>query len=195
MPFLGASKTATGYQAVFGYIFGYTKTSSSSATNGATYQYCEASDTSYWSDKYYHYYIPASLKNVTITGGKIGENAFYNCSGLTNISIPNSITTIGEKAFCNCSSLSSIVIGNKVNSIGIEAFNECSSLTSVYYKGTSTDRLNISIDSNNQALTNATWFYYKATEPNLNANGTAYNGNYWRYVDGVATPWVYGKEN
>ncbi|MBQ4269018.1 MAG: leucine-rich repeat protein, partial [Clostridia bacterium] len=84
LPFVGASKDATGYQAVFGYIFGYTTSSSSDTISGATYQYYDSSSSS--SYKYYHYYIPTSLKKVTITSvTSIGEDAFYNCDSLTSV--------------------------------------------------------------------------------------------------------------
>jgi len=38
----------------------------------------------------------------------IGEDAFYNCSGLTSITIPSSVTSIGDSAFRGCSGLTSI---------------------------------------------------------------------------------------
>ena len=41
--------------------------------------------------------------------------------------------------------------------------------------------------------TNATRYYYSESKPTLNTDGTAYDGNYWRYVDSVVTPWVYTK--
>ena len=61
----------------------------------------------------------------------IGEHAFQDCSGLTSIAIPNSVTSIGQDAFNGCSGLTSITIGNSVTSIGGSAFYGCSSLTSV----------------------------------------------------------------
>ena len=61
----------------------------------------------------------------------IGQNAFYYCSSLTSITIPNSVTSIGQQAFVNCSSLTSITIPNSVTSIGERAFMNCSSLTSI----------------------------------------------------------------
>ena len=126
IPFVGASKTASnGYDQVFGYIFGYTTASSnSSAVSGATYQY-------YGNFKYYYYYIPSSIKAVTITGGNIPKSAFYNCSNLTSVAIPDSVTSIGSDAFYGCSGLTSIVIPDSVTNIGEKAFKNCSSLTSI----------------------------------------------------------------
>ena len=71
--------------------------------------------------------IPESVTyNVTtypVTS--IGNYAFYNCSGLSNISIPNSVTSIGEFAFSECRSLTSITIPNSVTSIEGAAFSNC----------------------------------------------------------------------
>jgi hypothetical protein len=60
----------------------------------------------------------------------IGQQAFYNCSGLTSVTIPNSVTSIGEYAFSGCTGLTSVTIPNSVTSIGERAFYECSGLTS-----------------------------------------------------------------
>ena len=61
----------------------------------------------------------------------IGSFAFYECRGLTSITIPNSVTSIGDYAFDGCRDLTSIDVPNSVTSIGIGAFSYCSSLTSV----------------------------------------------------------------
>ncbi|MGN1061452.1 MAG: leucine-rich repeat protein, partial [Candidatus Coproplasma sp.] len=63
----------------------------------------------------------------------IGDYAFYNCSGLTSITIPASVTSIGANAFYNCSGLTSITIPASVTSIGANAFYNCSGLTSVTF--------------------------------------------------------------
>ena len=56
-------------------------------------------------------------KNVTYNCStymvtSIGEYAFYDCSGLTSVTIPNSVTSIGYAAFYNCSGLTSVTIPN-----------------------------------------------------------------------------------
>ena len=74
-----------------------------------------------------------SLTSVTIPNSvtTIGKQAFYLCSSLTSVTIPNSVTTIGDGVFRNCTSLTSVTIPNSVTTIGKQAFYLCSSLTSV----------------------------------------------------------------
>ncbi len=107
LPFIGAAKDGTS-STHFGYLFG----ASSSEDNSSC--------------------VPSTLKTVVITGGaSIGASAFYGCSGLTSITIPDSVTSIGEYAFNFCSGLISITIPNNVTSIERNAFYGCSSLTSI----------------------------------------------------------------
>jgi hypothetical protein len=61
----------------------------------------------------------------------IGEGAFNECDSLTSITIPNSVTTIGEGAFRGYTSLASITIPNSVTTIGEGAFSGCGSLASI----------------------------------------------------------------
>ncbi len=86
IPFVGQYADGTG-ATNFGYIFGASDYSSNYA------------------------YVPSSLKEVIITGGtNIGESAFYGCSSLTTIVIPNSVESIGRTVLSGCSSLTSITI-------------------------------------------------------------------------------------
>ena len=78
-------------------------------------------------------YIPKEkLAKVVINGGEnIKNNAFKGCSGLTSITIGNSVTSIGDRAFYGCKGLTSITIPNSVTSIGQSAFAGCTGLTSI----------------------------------------------------------------
>ena len=62
---------------------------------------------------------------------RIGESVFENCSGLTSVEIPASVTSIGDYAFKSCTALTSIEIPASVTSIGGYAFKNCSGLTSI----------------------------------------------------------------
>ena len=66
----------------------------------------------------------------------IGNYAFENCSGLTGeLVIPNSVTSIGHGTFYYCTGLTSVTIPDSVTSIGDYAFYYCTSLTSVTISG------------------------------------------------------------
>jgi len=80
--------------------------------------------------------IPKGITNVTIPNGvtSIGVGAFNDCASLKSISIPDSVTSIGSHAFDGCTSLKSITIPDSVTSIasfGEGAFHGCTSVTSI----------------------------------------------------------------
>ena len=68
--------------------------------------------------------IPESVEfnGISHSVTSIGDHAFYRCSGLISVTIPNSVTSIGEGAFYGCSGLTSVTIPNSVTSIGDDAF-------------------------------------------------------------------------
>ena len=79
-----------------------------------------------------------NLTNVTIPDGvtSIGQYAFENCSNLTSIDLPESLTSIGDCAFALCSSLTSIDLPESLTKIGNNAFQDCRSLKTINFKGT-----------------------------------------------------------
>lgn len=66
---------------------------------------------------------------TTYTIISIGDNAFENCTNLTGVTIPDSITSIGNNAFNKCRNLTSVTISNSITSIGDIAFEPCIGLT------------------------------------------------------------------
>ena len=77
--------------------------------------------------------IPSSVTygGTTYPVTDIGGAAFYGCTGLTSVTIPNSVTSIGNYAFRGCTGLTSVTIPNSVTSIGNSAFQGCYGLTLV----------------------------------------------------------------
>jgi len=78
---------------------------------------------------------------VTIPKGVmcIGDSAFSECTGLTDITIPESVTSIDKHAFYRCSSLKEITLPERVTSIGKGAFSECGSLREIVIPDSVTD--------------------------------------------------------
>ena len=76
---------------------------------------------------------PAGLTEYTIPDSvtSIGRGAFADCTSLTSVTIGNRVTSIGGYAFSGCTSLTSATVPDSVTSIGDKAFAKCSSLTSV----------------------------------------------------------------
>ncbi len=97
------------------------------------------------------FYYCSSLTSITIPNSvtSIGSNAFDDCHSLTGITIPNSVTSIGWDAFEDCHSLTSVTIGNSVTSIGVRAFNGCKKLTQI-----NVDKANTTYSSVNGVLFN-----------------------------------------
>ena len=137
-------------QMPFGYFFGYEGNPGVLTTEQYYY------GINYGSKTYKDYYIPASLKSVTVTSSDITNGAFYNCSGLDSIVLGSGVTRIGDEAFYGCTGLASIVISNSVTSIGNDAFNKCDNLSKVIYCGTQDQWDGITKGGGNKVLTNVT---------------------------------------
>ena len=74
-----------------------------------------------------------SLTDIVIPDSvtSIGDGAFEGCRSLTEVVIPDRVTNIGKGAFANCCSLAEVVIPNSVTTIGGFAFMKCKSLAEV----------------------------------------------------------------
>jgi hypothetical protein len=116
-------------------------------------------------------FVNSPLTGVIIGTGvtNIGAGAFYYCSALQNVIIPNSVISIGAQAFYN-SGLTNTTIGTGVTSIGSGAFSSCSRLAGIYFEG------------NSPTPTNDTSVFQNDTGPFNNAGPIAY------YLQG-ATGW------
>lgn len=66
--------------------------------------------------------IPGEIDGKRVTS--VGDDAFYGCRKLTDVTIPDSVTNIGRNAFCN-TSLTEVTISSNVTNIGSFAFCGC----------------------------------------------------------------------
>lgn len=62
----------------------------------------------------------------------IGEEAFYDCRNISNISLPAMVSTIGDNAFAECTNLECMTIGDKITKMGRKAFDNCIALHSLH---------------------------------------------------------------
>lgn len=76
-------------------------------------------------------------KNYTVT--EIGDQVFWGCNTLTEVTLPNTVKIIGYQAFCKCSNLTKVIIPEGVKKIGQAAFYGCSQLTSITIPSTITN--------------------------------------------------------
>ncbi len=128
------------------------------------------------------FYKCTSLTSIEIPDSvtEIGNGAFFYCKSLASIEIPDSVTSIGNYAFYSCSGLTSITIPNSVISIGERTFNDCRGLTSVTIGNGVT-----SIDDRAfQDCTSLTSITFEGTMEQWNAIG---KGSDWNYNTGEYT--------
>lgn len=99
----------------------------------------------------------SGMTSVTIPNSivSIGDHAFVACTGLREVFIPNSVKTMGRCVFHSCSNLNKAVIGNSVKIIDEYAFQYCNNLTDVVI-GSSVDSLAIKAFFDCHKLVNVT---------------------------------------
>ena len=81
----------------------------------------------------YLFYGCSSLSNVVLPDWltSVGSHAFSYCSRLATLQLPAGVTEIGENAFTGCSALTAMIVPAGVTKLGYSMFNGCSSLTQV----------------------------------------------------------------
>ena len=126
-------------------------------------------------------FAPSGLTEYTIPDSvtTIGVWAFSGCDSLTSVTIPDSVTTIGYLAFCNCDNLTSVTIPNSVTTIGYDAFRLCSSLTSV----TIPDSVTTIGDEAFASCSSLTSVYCKAITPST--------GGFWMFDNNASGRTIY----
>ena len=67
--------------------------------------------------------IPSEIEGKPVIS--IGHSAFWDCTSLTSVIIPDGVTSIGDCAFYNCTDLTSVEIPDSVTSIGVHVFGDC----------------------------------------------------------------------
>lgn len=117
----------------FYYCSGLTKTN----YTGTIADWCKIKFENFYSNpnSYSHHFFinDVEITNLVIPNSvtTIRDYAFTCCDGLTSLTIPRSVTMIGQEAFFNCPNLTSVTIGNSVTTIGEWAFEYCTGLTSI----------------------------------------------------------------
>lgn len=119
LPFTGEKADAVNAAKTFGYIFG---TEEYDGGVAVTQSYGSGSAT---------YYLPETLKNVTISGSNdyvLPNYAFYSMSNLDAVTLTGDIVSIGDYAFYDCYYLTNFSVPASVESIGAQAFVNCNRL-------------------------------------------------------------------
>ena len=117
VPFTGSDKDST---KLFGYLFG-------------TQEYFNSYLAERPNDTFLgeEYYVPYHLSNVTVLGGEIKANEFASYL-LKEVILEEGITSIGSRAFYNCTALRKLSIPNSIESIGASIIEDTSSTAYTY---------------------------------------------------------------
>ena len=126
-------------------------------------------------DYYYEYYYTSN--------DKIGDCAFFGCSGLTSLTLPSGVTEIGNSAFSSCRGLTSLTLPSGVTKIGDYAFSGCSGLTS------------LTLPSGVTEIGNSAFSYCRGlTSLTLPSGVTEIGSSAFSYCSGLTSIYVYAEK-
>lgn len=136
-----------------------------------------------------HVFIPEQISGRRVTS--IKNNAFWLCSNLLSVNIPNSVTSIGAAAFAQCINLENITIPSTVSSIGRLAFSGCTALRSISFP--ENEAFTVFEDYGLRSCTSLNSIYLPRTITKFETNSlpdaiTSYNWNeldLWVYADSI----------
>lgn len=138
----------------------------------------------------YLFYNCEQLISIQISDDieKIGE-AFTKCYQLTDVVIPDSVTTIAATAFRECKKITKLTIGSGCTYIGIQAFGECSALTTIYAKATVAPELGYKVISEavGRTMRESPFNWYDVYGNNLHI---AYNGTLYYPTGSDYSQWL-----
>lgn len=138
----------------------------------------------------YLFYNCEQLISIQISDDieKIGE-AFTKCYQLTDVVIPDSVTTIAAAAFRECKKITKLTIGSGCTYIGIQAFGECSALTTIYAKATVAPELGYKVISEavGRTMRESPFNWYDVYGNNLHI---AYNGTLYYPTGSDYSQWL-----
>ena len=115
--------------------------------------------------------------------------AFFGCSALEHIEIPNGVTKIENYLFGGCTSLKYVILPSGITSIGSNAFEDCSVFETIYFKGNAQQWSALDISNAGEVFNDAKVYYYADPMPEAN------EGDYWHYDVDNETPVVWKKQS
>jgi hypothetical protein len=165
---------------------------------------------------YYAFANCTSLSQIELPSSltELKDGAFENCTSLATITLGDQITYIGVNAFENTAysntsanwidgvlyidnyligvlaNQEKVIVKKEVKYVAVSAFESLLPNTKILFNGVESEFNEIVIGDNNVLNKNNVYFYSEQ-EPQLNEEQNAYVGNYWRYVEDVATVWFY----
>ena len=126
------------------------------------------------------YYSDRDDGFIYTSNDKLGDFAFYGCSGLTSLTLPSSVTKIGCYALFNCIGLTSLTLPSSVTEIGEHAFLNCRGLT------------NFTIPSGVTAIGPGAFFCcYGLISLTIPSSVTAIGSQAFNYCSGLTSIYVY----